>query len=664
MGLLRRPGRKNSALALVLLGAMSSGSVRSAWAFDFFGLFGSEGAAEPSAAALPYELTFTVRGDEDVEGRLREASNLHQLRRDAPPDGETLLQRVNADFAPLIDALWGAGYYDATVTIEVAGVPVQIGGVRDAAAARAANAYRNRSRVPVRVVAETGPLFRLRDIGLLNQRSRQPLPSDDPPARVLKLEPGDPADAAQIRAGSARLVDYFRRRSYPLVKSPLPQPVVDHATDTMDVDFFVDPGPKAGIGEVALRGPQGFDQDIVRSYIYLEPGEPYSPARLEATRRSIASIPAVGSIRIREGDRLDPQGNLPIFVEVTDRAVNAAGYSLGYSTLEGPNGRVFYENRNLFGGAERLRLQGDMFQAPRNNGTRIKKIGDFNTSDIGARFTMSFLKPALDGSRFDYLLDGIAERNRTGGGRFGGYTVRLGGVTSALRYRVDETLSATAGIKYERGRTSDVISNVDYELVGVPLTVRFDNTDKALDPTTGFRVTATVTPYPGAFGSSVTFTRATAAASAYYAIDEDGRFVLAGRVGLGGFLGEPDRLQLIPSNYRFYAGGAGSIRGYRYQSVSPFGPFGFTVGGRSMFDSSVEARIKITETIGIVPFFDAGGAYASQFPQFFGDTRMAAGLGLTYTTGIGPIRLDVATPINPRKGDKDVVLYVSIGQSF
>ncbi|MDB5510833.1 MAG: uncharacterized protein JWR08_316 [Enterovirga sp.] len=656
--------RLGVALGLVLLATFGPGLARPAAAFDFFGLFGRDNAPDPSAAALPYEVEFEVRGDDGVEGRLRDASNLYSLRRDAPPDGEVLVQRANADFAPLIDALWGAGYYDATLVIDIAGVPLQIGQTQTGANARAAEAYRNRGRVPVKVVAETGPLFRLRDLAILDAKGGRALPLADSPHRVLKLAPGDPARASDVRAANARLVDYFRRRSHPLVKAPLPAPVVDHAADSMDVAFPVDPGPKAGIGEVALRGPQGFDQDIVRSFIYLEPGEPYSPDRLDETRKSVASIPAVGSVRIREGDKLDRNGNLPIFVEVTDRALNAAGFSLGYSTLEGPNGRVFYEHRNLFGGAERLRLQGDMFLAPRNDGTRIKDIGDFRTSDIGARFTASFLKPALGGSRFDLLLDAIAERNRTGGGRFGGYTDRLAGGTAALRYRVDETLSASGGIKYERGQTSDVISNVDYQLVGIPLGMKFDNTDKPLDPTTGIRVAAAITPYPAALGSSVSFTQATASVSGYYAFDEEGRFILAARGRVGGFLDAPDRIELIPSNYRFYTGGAGSIRGYRFQSVSPFGPFGFTVGGRSMFDASVEARIRVTETIGIVPFVDAGGAYASQFPRFFGDTRMSAGLGLTYTTGIGPIRLDVATPLNPRRGDKPVVLYVSIGQSF
>ncbi len=128
----------------------------------------------------------------------------------------------------------------------------------------------------------------------------------------------------------------------------------------------------------------------------------------------------------------------------------------------------------------------------------------------------------------------------------------------------------------------------------------------------------------------------------------------------------PSDLRDIPSNYRFFSGGGGSVRGYRYQTIGPrTPPFGFVVGGRSLFEANVEARVKVTDTIGIVPFFDIGGAYAGSIPDFTrGDTRMSAGLGLRYYTGIGPIRLDVAFPLNPRPGDQPVVLYVSIGQSF
>ena len=128
---------------------------------------------------------------------------------------------------------------------------------------------------------------------------------------------------------------------------------------------------------------------------------------------------------------------------------------------------------------------------------------------------------------------------------------------------------------------------------------------------------------------------------------------------VGGDFGE------IPPNRRFFAGGGGSVRGFEYKSLSPRNAFGIPIGGRSLLEGSVEARIKVTDTIGVVPFVDAGAAFDKTYPDFKEDIRVGAGVGLRYYTSIGPIRFDVATPVMGRtRNDPRVAFYVSIGQSF
>ena len=153
-----------------------------------------------------------------------------------------------------------------------------------------------------------------------------------------------------------------------------------------------------------------------------------------------------------------------------------------------------------------------------------------------------------------------------------------------------------------------------------------------------------------------------AGGSAYYSIDADSRYVLAGRVAAGGMVGP--QLDAIPANWRFYAGGGGSVRGYAYNELGPTVWWGAVVGGRSLFDASAELRVKVTDTIGVVPFFDIGNAFTSSFPTFNEPLFAAAGLGLRYYTSVGPIRLDVAFPLERHAGTGPVAIYVSIGQSF
>ena len=106
------------------------------------------------------------------------------------------------------------------------------------------------------------------------------------------------------------------------------------------------------------------------------------------------------------------------------------------------------------------------------------------------------------------------------------------------------------------------------------------------------------------------------------------------------------------------------MRGYAYNSLGPTLPWGAVVGGRSLFEASAELRVKVTDTIGIVPFFDVGNAFASTFPNFSEPLYSSVGLGLRYYTSIGPIRVDVAFPFERRAGSGPVAVYVSIGQAF
>ena len=108
------------------------------------------------------------------------------------------------------------------------------------------------------------------------------------------------------------------------------------------------------------------------------------------------------------------------------------------------------------------------------------------------------------------------------------------------------------------------------------------------------------------------------------------------------------------------------MRGYAFNSLGPTGPFGLAViGGRSLFYTSAEVRVRVTDTIGIVPFFDAGNAFTTSFPNFSAPLATAVGVGLRYYTAIGPIRADVAFPLERTAGaSRPVALYVSIGQAF
>lgn len=633
-----------------------------AHALEFFGLFGSDDPPPVSATTLSYRLEIEAKtpdgkNDSDAEQVLRDASGTYRLRQEPPPDGEGLVRRLQADINPLLDTLWGLGRYNAHIDVTLDGVPTSLDETGLAAAARQADSFRNRTAVPIKVTARLGPLFKLRTVDVDYARDQAP---DGLPRRAFALKPGDPVISADLRAAQVKLVDWFRSNGHPLAKIADVKATVDHAAAAMDFRLRVDAGPKAGIGAVTISGGD-VDPRVVATHVHLREGEPYSPERLALTKTSIARIPAIGGIRIREADRLDANGNLPVFIDLTERPRHAVGLSAKYSTVDGPGIAGYYEDRNIFGGGERLRLEASASLLQRVDGTSFNGFNNLRASDFGARFTGTFIKPGLFGTANDLLIEATAFRERVGNNGVGGYADDTVRGTFGVIHRFSEAASLQAGLQVEQSKSQDVLGQVDATLIGFTATGRYDTTDNPLDPTRGVRLSATVNAYPKLMGSTIDLFEGRVAGSAYYALDEQADYVLAGRLAAGSLAGAP--LAEIPDAHRFFAGGGGSVRGYGFNTISPM-MFGQITGGRSLIEGSAEVRVRITPTIGLVPFFDFGTASRSSLPGFDDYVGYGAGLGLRYLTPVGPIRLDVATPLNPRRGDSRYAIYVSIGQAF
>jgi translocation and assembly module TamA len=137
----------------------------------------------------------------------------------------------------------------------------------------------------------------------------------------------------------------------------------------------------------------------------------------------------------------------------------------------------------------------------------------------------------------------------------------------------------------------------------------------------------------------------------------------------------------IPPDQRFYAGGSGTVRGYRYQSVGPEFPDGNPVGGTALTALNIEFRQRFGESFGAAVFVDAGtvGEKLSPLSGLFHGGRCSAstteqgqtscwavgvGAGPRYYTPIGVLRLDLAVPTYRRPNDDRFEVYIGLGQAF
>jgi translocation and assembly module TamA len=412
----------------------------------------------------------------------------------------------------------------------------------------------------------------------------------------------------------------------------------------MDVTWVLSPGPLARFATPEVTGETAVSRRLIDRVAGRLSGEPYSPARLEEARRELIALGAFDAVRTRAGQRLDEAGNLPVTFNLTDRPRNAAGFTLAYETNYGPTGRIYFERRNLFGNAERLRIEGEVSRLGAGGGTE----------DINYRLGANFRRPGLIDGRTTLVADIAALRER-----LEAYD-RDAFVSSILLERpVGERWVVQAGPTFETGRIGRDGNLVPFTLAGLVTTLRYDGTDNLLDPRRGIRANLNVTPYAD-IAEGGGFVRALGSVRTYFDLAGTGGTVVALRGTIGSLIGAERE---VPLDKRFYAGGGGSVRGYGYQQIGPRDARNRPLGGNSLVEGSVEVRQRVTESIGVVGFVDAGSVGGSETPDF-SDVRLGAGMGVRYATGIGPLRLDVAVPLNRQSGDAGYGIYVGLGQAF
>jgi len=608
---------------------------RSAAAFEIFGLklWGSDDDEDADIAnPLRYAVTINVVGaDDDLEKKLENVSGL-KADEDHPVSGSLgLLAKARSEREQLVAALYGEARYDGVVTVEIQG--------KDIDALPPDAEFTGPQPIPVTVTIDPGQRFTLGNIQLKGDAAG--LMSAD-----YGLITGGDASSGAILKAEALIVRALKDEGRPLAKVTDREVVADHKSLTADVTLTVAAGPIAGYGDTSVDGTEAVDRDFTRYMTGLKPGEQYSPDEIDEARDRLLGLEVFNSVTVKEADKLDPQGNIPINVEVSERKFRYFGLGATASNTDGLGFEGYWGHRNLFGHAEKLKFDGS-----------ISGIGAQDISKLNYNAGVMFEKPGVVGpaSKFYANLKTVFEHPDA----YDRFSVR--GETG-LSYELSKYQTVSAGVTLEYSKIED---NLDpdpqkYLIASLPVQYVWDNRDDKLNPTKGFRFLGYAEPSYDLLGGAV-FLKLKGEGSVYQTLDDAGRFVAAGRLAMGSILGAS--LQEVPADRRFYAGGGGSVRGYAYQGIGPKDSDDDPIGGLSWFETSAELRYQVTDSIGIVPFVDAGTVSVKQFPDF-SDVKVGAGVGLRYITPFGPLRIDAAVPLNPDRGDPSFGIYAGIGQAF
>jgi len=585
---------------------------------------------------VKYEVTFHLQPNiPSIKKSLQDMSSMFSKQKTGVSSVPVLLGLARTDKERLAAVLYSEGYYGGLIDIRFNGQPVEEFTFNGDTSA-------NNLPLAVSVRIEPGSLFYFGKISI-KQPSSEKLPFSYNPGSVGLIS-GQPAKSTIVIDAAKDLVAKWRHNGYPHARLVSTEVVADHATRELNIVLNIDTGHKAVFGIVTVVGTDKLDAGVVLEQTAIEVGSEYTPTTLDIARTRLRKIEGIESIRIREGEAVDETGAIPIFVEVTERKPRFVGATTSWSNVDGAEVQAYWGHRNIFGRGELLRFDGS-----------ISEIGSNSVEDLEYSLRATLLKPGLLDIDTDLLTEIWVFRERPDTYDSWNAKAKIG-----IAHRFNNSLSGSIALSGDRSRIEDAFDITNYWLLGLPGDVIYDNRDKRLDPTSGFRSTVKVAPYFD-LENDENFLLSQASIAGYQIFESDKRVVFAGRLAIGSIVGA--KLNDIPETYRFYSGGGGSVRGYPYRSIGP-SINGVVVGGRSFFEVSGEIRLRVSRTIGIVPFVDMGNVSEGEFFNSKQVTRVGAGIGLRYYTALGPLRFDVAVPVEPEPGDPKIAFYVGLGQAF
>ncbi|WP_300055320.1 autotransporter assembly complex family protein [uncultured Roseobacter sp.] len=574
-------------------------------------------------------LDVTLQGamSEDLQADIEGGSLLiEQSRSETEVSAQETVALAQADYQRLLAVLYDYGFYGAVIRISL-----------DGREASAINSVSPPTRVDqARITVEPGRPFRFdrAEVGPLAPNTELP----------DGFRSGEPARLSLLRDTVSAATEGWRAEGHAKARLQSQTVTARHSDQTLNVGLRLDPGPRLRFGELNVSGNEAVRAERILEIAGLPMGSVYSPEELERAAARLRRTGAFRSVAMIEADEPTADGALPITARVSEEKLRRFGFGAEVSTVEGLSFSAFWLHRNLFGGAERLRLEAE-----------IEGIGG-ETGGTDFLVGALYQRPATFNEDTGlYILGEIEQQDEVN------FFSRQATIGVGMERIASEERSYRLGIGLRRANTRDAFGDNNYTLFLVPLGATFDYRDKTLDARRGYFLDTEIQPFLAIDGADHGVLTSVDLRT-YRTFGDERPTTIALRGQLGSLIGPG--LSVAPADFLFYSGGSDTVRGHEYQSLGVDLGGGRIVGGRSFLGLSAEVRMRTTGNLGYVGFFDVGYIGEEVFPDGSGEWHSGAGVGLRYDTPIGPIRLDVGVPTSGDDEGSSVQVYIGIGQAF
>ncbi|OMG63688.1 outer membrane protein assembly factor [Stutzerimonas balearica] len=502
-------------------------------------------------------------------------------------------------------ALQALGFYRADIDIEVADG--------------------DEPRLIVRVVP--GEPVRLRDVQVRLQGPATGLPAFHTPDQLLR--PGDVLNHGRYEEAKERFLTQASRYGYFDGRFTQQSLRIDPQLGVADVELVYDSGERYRLGRVQFQGDAPFDDDLLARMVPFEPGTPYDSALIAELNRALQSSGYFDGTRVDANPTAAVERRIPVDVMLTTREPRTLGLGVGFSTDVGPRLRFDWTRHWVNPQGHSYGAEAEL-SAPRQN--------------VGLYYDVPLDPPLTDKLRYvaGYQYEELADTDSLS------RLLRLG---PEWHSQLDSGWLRVVSLKWQREeyRLGDDSGLSTLLLPGIAYS--YLRSDNRIDPSEGYRLQFEIAAAKDGVLSDANLVHANAQARGLTTLGRRHRFL--GRVQLGG--NWTDEYVNVPPSLRYFAGGDQSVRGYDYQSLSPTNSDGDRIGGRYQFAASVEYQFSLTERWRIAAFADQGNAFNDlELPTL----KQSVGVGVRWVSPVGPIRVDLAHPLD---GDQGVRLHFSMG---
>lgn len=478
---------------------------------------------------------------------------------------------------------------------------------------------------------------------------------DDEFKTFVTIRPGEPYNGERVAETTKAFTEYFGNFGYAFAQVEA-RPEIDRKTNRVSLRIVAEPSRRAYVRRISVSGNTRTRDEVIRREFRQFEASWYDGDRIRRSRDRVDRLGFFRDVNVETVNIPGAPDQVDLNVTVTEKPTGSVSLSAGFSSADKLGLGFGIRQENAFGSGKYL-------------------AAEVNTSEFNRTLVLSSVDPYFTKDGISRALDIFHRTSRPYQNQGGSYEIVTSGAGMRFGVPFSEIDTVAFGANVERteinpglGLTSayqTFINQYGTTTTLVPLTLGWgrDSRDSALVPTTGRLQRASAEM--GVAGDA-RYVRGTVQFQQYFPLTKQYTLAVNSELGLAKGLGGRD----LPIFKNFYGGGLGSVRGFEQGTLGPRDTVdGASLGGTKRIVLNSELVMPLPgagndRTLRLYGFIDAGNVYAENQRIDLGELRASTGLGLSWVSPMGPLRLGIATPIRKRAEDKIQRVQFQIGTSF